>query len=149
MTIAVFALARNFGETSTLLALSFDRLAILQILQVLGEFYDARFKALEVSAAALSEAGYSTYLSTMGRFRKWPSLVSGDRLKNLNAWLAGLSGSDAERIAEAMEQLLVAPAREIQLARLEEVADRLRSGGAARRTADIAAEMIRARTASP
>jgi lipid-A-disaccharide synthase len=49
-----------------------------------------------------------------------------------------------ERIAQALEALLAGPARERQLRRLEEVSQRLGGGGAARRAAAIALEMIEA-----
>lgn len=47
-----------------------------------------------------------------------------------------------ERVAEALEALLEGPARALQLARLAEVRRALGGGGAAERTAEIAAEMM-------
>jgi len=53
-----------------------------------------------------------------------------------------------ERVAAALDELLVGPARALQLRRLEDVASRLGPGGAAERTAAIAEEMIRGRVAA-
>jgi lipid-A-disaccharide synthase len=54
-----------------------------------------------------------------------------------------------ERIAQALEELLEGPARELQLERLAEVSARLGGGGAARRTAEIAEEMLRVGSPAP
>jgi lipid-A-disaccharide synthase len=54
-----------------------------------------------------------------------------------------------ERIAQALEELLEGPARELQLQRLAEVSTRLGGGGAARRTAEIAEEMLRVVSPAP
>ena len=48
-----------------------------------------------------------------------------------------------ERIAAAIRELLEGPAREAQRRRLAELRGRLGGGGAARRAADIAEEMLR------
>jgi len=53
--------------------------------------------------------------------------------------------ADPERIAAALFELLAGPARERQLERFERVRETLSRGGAARRAAEIAAEMIVAR----
>jgi lipid-A-disaccharide synthase len=54
-------------------------------------------------------------------------------------------GADPERIADAVQALLTGAARAQQLARLAVVRESLSKGGAARRAAEIAAEMIGAR----
>ncbi|HEY5658589.1 MAG TPA: lipid-A-disaccharide synthase [Myxococcota bacterium] len=53
--------------------------------------------------------------------------------------------ADPERIADAVQSLLAGPARERQLARFAGLRESLSQGGAARRAAEIAAEMIVAR----
>jgi lipid-A-disaccharide synthase len=53
--------------------------------------------------------------------------------------------ADPERVADAVAELLGGPARSAQLARLAELRARLGCGGAARRTAEIAEEMMVAR----
>ncbi|MDJ0867206.1 MAG: lipid-A-disaccharide synthase [Myxococcota bacterium] len=53
-----------------------------------------------------------------------------------------------DRVAAALADLVRGPARELQLARLAEVAQRLGTGGAAARTASMALEMIDERTSS-
>jgi lipid-A-disaccharide synthase len=53
--------------------------------------------------------------------------------------------AEPERIADAVQALLAGAAREQQLARLAVVRESLSKGGAARRAAEIAAEMIGAR----
>ena len=50
--------------------------------------------------------------------------------------------ADPERIADALEELLTGPARDAQRERLAGVAESLSRGGAARRAAEIAADMI-------
>lgn len=54
-------------------------------------------------------------------------------------------GADPERIADAIQALLSGPVRARQLERLADVRASLSQGGAARRAAEIAAEMIVAR----
>jgi lipid-A-disaccharide synthase len=54
-----------------------------------------------------------------------------------------------ERVAAALAQLLEGPARELQLARLARLRERLGGGGAAERTAEIALGMLREGTGRP
>ena len=53
--------------------------------------------------------------------------------------------ADPERIADAVQSLLAGPMRARQLERFAELRDSLFQGGAARRAAEIAEEMIVAR----
>jgi lipid A disaccharide synthetase len=55
--------------------------------------------------------------------------------------------ANPERIADAIQSLLEGPARARQLERFEDLRASLERGGAARRAAEIAAEMIVARLA--
>jgi lipid-A-disaccharide synthase len=55
--------------------------------------------------------------------------------------------AEPERVADAVQALLEGPARAAQEARLAKLRERLTRGGAARRAAEIASEMIVARLA--
>jgi lipid-A-disaccharide synthase len=70
-----------------------------------------------------------------------PNLIAGERI--VPEFLQ--DDADPDRIASAVLELLAGPARERQLAAFADVRARLGKGGAARRTAEIAEEMIVAR----